>query len=269
MRILFAFVGGDGHFDPLVGIARAAKAAGHTVAFGCGPSMASTVSAAAFTVFAMGEGASRPRERLPLQPVDSEREDRDLCDRFVRGAAPYRVPLTIALCNDWQPDVLVCDETDFGAVVAAERVGLPHATVLVCATGSFVRAEVVGEALDELRAQHELPPDPDLAMLSRYLVLSPFPESYRDPAYPLPATAHAFRSWVPELVGGPPPAWSVVLPGAPRVYFTLGTIFNTESGDLLARVLAALRGLSINLVVTVGRHVDPAEFGPQPAHVHV
>jgi len=42
MRVLFTFVGGHGHFEPLVRIARAAEAAGHTVAFGCGPSMVST-----------------------------------------------------------------------------------------------------------------------------------------------------------------------------------------------------------------------------------
>ena len=35
LRILFTFVGGQGHFDPLVPIAGAATAAGHTVAFGC------------------------------------------------------------------------------------------------------------------------------------------------------------------------------------------------------------------------------------------
>jgi MGT family glycosyltransferase len=53
------------------------------------------------------------------------------------------------------------------------------------------------------------------------------------------------------------------------VYFTLGTIFNVESGDLFGRVLAGLRELPLNVVVTVGREVDPRELGPQPAHVHV
>jgi MGT family glycosyltransferase len=42
-----------------------------------------------------------------------------------------------------------------------------------------------------------------------------------------------------------------------------------ESGDLLARVLTALRELPINLVVTVGHQIDPAEFGRQPANVHI
>jgi UDP:flavonoid glycosyltransferase YjiC (YdhE family) len=33
MRILFTFAGGSGHLEPLIPIARAAEAAGHTVAF--------------------------------------------------------------------------------------------------------------------------------------------------------------------------------------------------------------------------------------------
>jgi UDP:flavonoid glycosyltransferase YjiC (YdhE family) len=269
MRILFTFVGGHGHFEPLVPVARAAETVGHEVAFGCAPSMVPTVEAAGFTAFAIGSGTNRVPERIPLRPLDSEREDRDLRERFARRAAAFRVPHIMALCTGWNPGVLVCDETDFGAVLGAERLGLPFATVLVTAAGSFVRTEVVGEALNELRAEHGLEPDPELEMLSRYLVLSPFPESFRDPAHPLPATAHSFRPSMLESIEGAAPPWSSVLPGAPTVYLTLGTIFNMESGDLLGRVLTGLRKLPSNLVVTVGHHVDPAEFGPQPRHVHV
>ncbi len=46
-------------------------------------------------------------------------------------------------------------------------------------------------------------------------------------------------------------------------------MFNVESGDLFERVLAGLRGMQINLVATVGHELDPAEFGPQPANVHI
>jgi MGT family glycosyltransferase len=53
------------------------------------------------------------------------------------------------------------------------------------------------------------------------------------------------------------------------VYVTLGTVFNTESGDLFGRVLAGVRELPVNVVVTVGQHIDPAEFGRQPANVHI
>jgi MGT family glycosyltransferase len=142
--------------------------------------------------------------------------------------------------------------------------------VLVIAAGSFVRKALVGEPLNELRAEYGLPPDPDLTILSRYLVLSPFPPSYRDPAVPLPATAHSIR---PLALGAAPndsaPPWITFLNGAPTVYFTLGTVFNVESGDLFARVLAGLRDLPINVIATVGREIDPAEFGQQPANIQI
>ncbi|MFN2471166.1 MAG: glycosyltransferase [Gaiellaceae bacterium] len=270
IRILFTFVGGSGHFEPLVPIARAAQDAGHAVAFAAGASMATTVEAAGFTVFAAGAGRGGTPKRSPLRQLDNEREERDFRERFAGHAARERATRIAAVCAEWQPDVVVCDETDFGSVIAAERLGLPSATVLVIAAGSFVRAELVSEPLNELRTEQGLPPDPELAMLSRFLVLSPFPPSYRDPAFPPPPTAHAFRGiTAASAANNLVPPWSVALHGAPTVYFTLGTVFNMESGDLLVRVLAGLRELPINLVVTVGHHIDPVELGPQPASIHI
>ena len=155
----------------------------------------------------------------------------------------------------------MCDEGDFGAMVAAEALALPHAVVLVIAAGGFVRPEVVAEPLDALRAEYGLPPDPGLAMLRRDLVLSPFPARYRDPG-----AGHALRpSWLPS--GAAPPAWLARIDGA--VSFSLGTVFNLECGDLFARVLAGLRELPVDVVATVGEDLDPDELGAQPARVHV
>jgi UDP:flavonoid glycosyltransferase YjiC (YdhE family) len=268
MRVLFTFVGGTGHFEPLVPLVRAAIAAGHTVAVGCGSSMAERVEAAGFTTFVIGLPSSRGGERRPLQQPDMERELREFHERFIQRGAPYRVLHTTSLCQEWRPDVLVCDETDFGGMIAAERLGLPYATVLVLAAGSFLRPEAMAAALDELRAAHGLPPDQGMGMLSRQLVISPFPPSFRDPDFPLPATAHSIRPPLPREAG-PTPAWAGALPGAPVVYFTLGTVFNMESGDLFTRVLEGLRSLALNVLVTVGSHIDPAEYGPQPTNVTV
>ena len=71
------------------------------------------------------------------------------------------------------------------------------------------------------------------------------------------------------VAGADLPPWATYPQTAPLVYFTLGTVFNMESGDLFQRVLAGLRDLPINLIVTVGRDLDPAEFGSQPANVHI
>jgi len=268
--MLFTFAGGSGHFEPLVPIARTAEVAGHVVAFACKPAMIAMVEGAGFPAFAVEANAGGITERIPLLEVSAEREDRVLRDHFAGRLARERAVAIGTLCGEWQPDLVVCDEADFGAMVIAERLGLPYASVLVIAAGSFVRHELVAEPLHALRAAHGLPPDPDLAMLSRYLVLSPFPPSYRDPRFPLPATTHTIRPAALDPAADPAlPPWVARLRGAPIVYFTLGTEFNMESGNLFERVLAGLRDLPISLVVTVGRQIAPEELGPQPANVHI
>jgi UDP:flavonoid glycosyltransferase YjiC (YdhE family) len=232
--------------------------------------MVPKVEALGFTAFAAGSDIGLTPKRLPLVAVDMDRELRDLGGGFGRRIGGERAAAILPLCDAWQPDLLVCEEVDFGAMIAAERLGLPYATVLVIAAGSFVRPEFVAEPLNEVRAIHSLPPDPDLAMLSRYLVLSPAPPSYRDPAFPLPATAHSIRPLMFDPArNDPAPAWLAQLSDAPTVYFTLGTVFNVESGDLFTRVLAGLRDMPINVIATVGRDIDPAELGPQPANIHI
>ncbi|GAB2930171.1 glycosyltransferase [Micromonospora polyrhachis] len=271
MRILFTFAGGRGHFDPLAPIARAAEAAGHQVAVGCRSSMIPTIQADGFAVFSAQTDRDVPPKRLPLLELDPDREDRDLRDGFAGWMARTRTTGVRELCESWQPDLLVCDETDFGAMIAAERLGIPYASVLVLVAGSFARPELLADTLNQLRAEQGLPVDPELAMLSRHLVLSPGPVSFRDPAYPLPDTAHPLGPSPSRASDIDHPAidWLASRTGNPTVYFTLGTIFNLESGDLFSRVLTGITELDVNLLVTVGAHIDPEEFGPQPPNVRV
>jgi UDP:flavonoid glycosyltransferase YjiC (YdhE family) len=253
MRILFTFAGLRGHLEPLVPIARAAQAAGHTVAFAPDPRLAQAVAARGFDV--LGPAAPPepvPAPRKPLVPIDRENEERLMREAFIGRIGRERAGRLIGLFADWRPDVVVSDETDFGAGVAAERLGLPRARLLVLATGSLTRPQVVAEPLDALRAEHGLPADPEL---SRDLVLSPFPPSLREP----PAGAVSVRlSEIATRAGD-----------ARAVYFTLGTVFNLECGDLFTRVVAGLRELDVEVIVTVGDGIDPDELGPQPPHVHV
>jgi UDP:flavonoid glycosyltransferase YjiC (YdhE family) len=270
VRILFTFAGGSGHLDPLIPIARAAGGTGHQVAFAGRPWMLPVVEELGFPAYPAGTDTGLTPVPAPLRDLDAEREDAALRDGFARRIARERSWDLLAVCSDWQPDLLVCDETDFGAIVVAERLGLPSATVVTSPAGSFVRHGLVAEPLSALRAEHGLPPDPQLAMLSRYLVLSPAPPSYRDPAYPLPATGHGVRLFAPDAAKAEQgPAWLADLLETPTVYVTLGTVFNVESGDLFARILEGVRDLPANVVMTIGRELDPAEFGLQPANVRI
>jgi UDP:flavonoid glycosyltransferase YjiC (YdhE family) len=267
VRILFTFVGGTGHFLPLTALARAARQAGHRVAVSGQPNMVPVVADAGFDAFGTGPNLGGAGDRAPLLAVDQEREERDLRNAFANRAARARAKDIVQLSSEWRPDLIVCDEVDFGAMIAAEILGLRHASVIVMGSGSFVRKDVVGDTLDEVRRDFGLPPDPELRMVGRHLVLCPFPPSFRDPSFPLPDTAHHIRP-VLDTGSSAGPAWLDTLDG-PAIYLTLGTMFNTESGDLFTRALTGLRELPANLVVTVGRHIDPAELGPQPPTVHI
>jgi UDP-N-acetylglucosamine:LPS N-acetylglucosamine transferase len=178
-------------------------------------------------------GRERPPKRIPMREVDPEREQREFRAGFAGRPARERADQVQALCAEWRPDVVVCDETDFGALFVAERLALPYASVFTTAPG-FV--------------QHDL-----RAALRAHLVLSPFPPSLRDPG-----PAHCFRT-----------AAGARCEGARTVYFTLGTVFNLESGDLFTRVLAGLDALGVDVVATVGRQIDPAELGSQPERIRV
>ena len=270
MRIIFTFSGGQGHLDPLVPIARAATAAGHTVAFAGRPWMVPRVEALGFACFPGGTDDGLKPVTRPLVPIDMEREGRDLVVGFGQLVARSRAPDLLATFVTWRPDVVVWEETDPAAAIIAERLGVPHAAVPVLAFGMMAAPFATG--YDPVREEYDLEPDPSGAMLSRYLVLSPFPKSLRDPRNPVPPTSHGIRIIDVDRTArsaGPAPDWTTSIAGAPSIYFTLGTVFNHESGDLFARVLAGLRELPTNLLVTVGREIDPASLGPQPANVRI
>jgi MGT family glycosyltransferase len=103
-------------------------------------------------------------------------------------------------------------------------------------------------------------------MLHRYLTLVPVPASFRDPLDPLPSTAYHVRPAVLDEDSDTRPGSAA---GPPTIYFTVGTIFGQESGDLLHRALAGLSSLHADVVVTVGQQIDPAELGPQPPNVRI
>jgi UDP:flavonoid glycosyltransferase YjiC (YdhE family) len=268
MRILFTFIGGRGHFDPLIPIARAAEAAGHVVAVAGSGKLTSVIAEAGFTAYATSAArvettgpVGQVGPRAPLDVLDSRQDELDFAESFGRTGARRHAAALPDVMRDWRPDVVVRDEADFGSAISAEVLGVPCATVLVLASGSLLRREFLLGPLGELRSAHGLPPDPDLTMLDRLLVLSPFPPSFRDERFPLPPTAFSYRA-------GPAHRTRARV-DPPSVYFTLGTVFNSQSGDLLDRVIAGLGSVQANVIVTVGERVDPAEFGDQPAHVRI
>jgi UDP:flavonoid glycosyltransferase YjiC (YdhE family) len=128
---LCTYAGGSGHADPLVPVAGAVRAAGHDVAFFGRRSAAAALDANGFTLFADADdralAAGDDAAITPLLELDMEREYRDLrgfADRIGRA----RMDRVVALVDEWRPDLLVCDEADYGCMVGAARLRLHHAS---------------------------------------------------------------------------------------------------------------------------------------------
>ncbi len=271
MRVLLTTNPQSGHWQPLVPFAEALRAAGHEVAFAGTPVACAAISALGFDCFPAGadetaEDAQARRERQATHPgTDVSVASANL---FAGVRAKRRLPDLLAICAAWRPAILVRENLEFTGCIAAERQGLPHAVVQVTAWRPWFHPRLVAP-LNRLRRSVGLPPDPDLTMLYRYLLLSPVPPSYQDPSAPLPPTAHAVRHVAFDRSGAESlPAWVGELPDRPVVYATMGTAFN-RVGSILETIIAGLHEEPIALIATTGRDQDPTAFGPQPPHVHL
>jgi len=276
VRILFTTQADAGHFHPLVPIARAAMTAGHEITFACSTAFVPTVEAAGFRAFSAGFD---PRNRLMTElfpgartyPV-AERTSWIVPNIFVSVYGAAILPDLLSLGREWPPDLIVRGSGELGGCVAAETLGIPHASIRADATtATYSLRWCYHDALAILRERCGLPADPDAAMPFRYLHLACEPPHFvRVGDAPAPTT-HLLRPVNFEAGEEKLPPWVTDLPARPTVYATLGTMFSRmQSGVPTFRaILEALRDEPLNLIVTVGRDTDPAQFGPQPENVHI
>ena len=185
--------------------------------------------------------------------------------------AEWMVRDLLAVAADWKPDVIVREVAEFGGCIAAEVLGIPHASVRSNTMLSSDSARhLVAQQMTGLREVYNLEPDPDAEMLFRYLHLAFEPSGFSDPAQPPIRTAHllrpvSFSDSREEVL----PTWVRRLPDRPTIYATLGTVFNTRTPGLFEAILEGLREEPVNLILTIGRDRHPSDFGLQPDDVHI
>jgi MGT family glycosyltransferase len=193
-------------------------------------------------------------------------------DYIFAGIRPRRlVPELLALAETWRPDLFIRDSREFGALITAELLDVPYATVEVHAAGARPRATaMLYEPLRRLRASFGLPERDIQGLLDQYLVLMPFPPTLTAVGDPIAPTTHYVRALPVDAGHSALPAWMVGIGSRPLVYVSLGTVFNGPRGpEIFSKLLAGLRDVDAEVVLTVGRDLDPAAFGPQPAHIHL
>jgi UDP:flavonoid glycosyltransferase YjiC (YdhE family) len=277
MRILCTCLPGHGHFNPMLALAHGLTRAGHEVAFATAADFCPHIEETGFAAFPAGLALSRQmaeaRERYPEEDalVAMERFEQFVPRMLAGVAAPARAADLVPLVQEWKPDLLVHDETEFAGPVAAAVAGIPWADQSVGIMRPRAMARLAGETLAPLAEQYGVDVGP-YGGLYRYLYLDVAPPSLQSAEIAHIDVAHQVQNATmePGAEGESLPAWVKELPpDRPVVYVSLGTVFNAKARDVFAAVLEGLRSDPVTTILTIGKDNDPADFGAQPEHVHV
>lgn len=254
MRVLFSSNPMYGHVNTMLPLAGAAQTAGHDVAWATGASMAPLVESRGIRTWQLGPAAAPAGASV------------DWIQYFLVAASERVGPLT-SRAAQWQPDVVVHEDTDLAGAVAALHSGARH---LIHGLGLMppVRIwDVFEQSIDRL--------------INETGGVTPAHEvreaTYLDVCPPSLQTSPGERIWNRVLplrhsAGSPAPGDQLdlaivdALPNERLVHLTLGTVFS-DAVEVLRTAIDGLRHLPVNLVVTVGPGGDPSALGQQPPHV--
>lgn len=274
MRVLFASTHSTGHFTPLIPFAQACRDAGHEVLVAGPPAIAETAYRAALV-------------HEPVAPADPERlaeVGRMMSGRagferiaiattelFVGSHAKAALPDMLGLVERWRPDVIARETAEVSSLVAAEAHGVPDVRVGIALATPYEDwwLAMASGALDTLRAEAGVPDDPGADRARRAPVLTQVPMALDEHQGELPAFVRRYR--VPAATtAGPPLEWWEDR-AAPLVPVSFGTAVPTDGHfpGLYREVIDALAELRARVLLTVGRHADPAALGTLPPNVHV
>ncbi len=273
MRILISTRKGAGHFGPLVPFAKALLRDNHEILVAAPSSAAPMIAAAGMDHHPIPDPPPEKRAEIFAEADGLPTDDanaRVIGDVFIRIDSRAAYPHVLDAVERWSPDLVMFEETENAAPLAAEAAGVPAVCVgISLRTATFKFRPVIASALDDVRADLGLAPDPELERFldTPYFTLTP--PSMEHPGLAEGDDALRFR----EPDAHPPrplPAW---WPNgeAPLVYLTFGSVAPTMDyfPGVYRDAIDALAMLPVRVLVTVGRDRDPRELGPLPPSVHV
>lgn len=265
MRVLFSTNPQDGHFRPLLPLARALAASGHDVAVATNADWHPHVEAEGLAAVAAGRPHAEAaaylaqfRESISALPL-GERRPHLFTHLFAEFQPPRKLPELVEAARAWGADAIVWESCDLAAPLAAAMLGLPAVNHSFGAMVTFASLERGARAVAPLWREQGLEPDGYAgAFRGLYVDLSPPSFAWERP---LGESVQLRPVGPPER----PLPWLAEL-GRPLVYATLGTVHNVPR--LFRTLLDALEAGPPTLL-TVGRDVDPEALGAIPSPVRV
>lgn len=270
MRVLFVSNAGIGHVFPMVPLAWELQASGHEVLVATsGPALAAERAGLAVVDVAPGFESAKHVARLLRDRPDAAARFRNLRGSKVRDMrevveflALVSAPLVdgaVDLARVWRPDLIVQSQIDPVGLLVAAKFGIPLVNhgFGFADTGKLSEAHRVG--LAEAFDRHGVTgtPRPTVA-----IDVAP------------PSMTGGSRGWpmryLPFNGGGRLPAWLFGAPERPRIAVTLGTVVPKRNGlEVVGPIIAAAKGLDVELVLVLGDDPDLSSLGPLPRYVRV
>ncbi|QGN46952.1 glycosyltransferase [Micromonospora sp. WMMC415] len=267
MRVLFFNNPINGHFLPLLPLARALRKRGHSVAFVSAAGMAAAVEAEGFELIAAGPTAGVVIDELARRTGTNILVSRtpELVGEFFAGVrVDLAVDEALAGSRAWRPDLVVSEHLDFVGPLVAAMIELPSAAVAIdpaLEPGSLAALAVAARSRYLSRGLAA----PDHVPSGRWLLDLCPPSLQRGGALP-PLDHIALRPEPHQAPDGAPRAARVPGTGRPRVLVSLSTAPGAPSA--LGPVLRSLSALDVDLVAATGGR--PAEeFGLEPGRVEL
>ncbi|MGI9098901.1 MAG: glycosyltransferase [Solirubrobacteraceae bacterium] len=266
--------GSAGHVLPLAPFGHACLRAGHEVMVAAQRQHRANVERAGLA-FSPVEDPPK-HEWMPLMAQFAQlgieaANARMLGEFFARIDTRAAVPGLHQIVESWQPDVIVRESWEYASTLVAEMCGIPLVRVgLGLAVVEELAISLAAPALDEARADLDLPPDPAGDRLRDTPYFTMVPEPLEDPAA-TPKLTHRFAYGAPAAALPMTDWW----PGSDDllVYVTFGSVTADAHlpyfPALYRAAIDALAHIRARILVTIGNSQDPDVLGPLPSNVHV
>jgi len=226
MRVLFSCFPSEGHFSPLLPLARALAGRGHELAFAVAPAWQSRVAEESFVSFGAGPNAEdvqarfEPERAKIFELPPEQRRPLQFTSLFARLHAPEKLAELLDVAREWGADAIVYDSGDLAAPIAAATLGIASVNHSFGAMIPFAALEPAARAVEPLWREQGLEPDPHAgAFRGLFVDLAPESFAWERPLgrvirmRPGPGSTGAAPGWLDELE-------------PPLVYVTLGTVWN-------------------------------------------
>jgi len=275
VRVLFTTPPGVSHLRSTFSLAEGLTKAGHEVAYATSASFGPAVRSAGYPSFAAGLDyeESRP-ESLPA--LHSAEAGGAALTVFAELAGKGMVEDVTRVIDDWRPGLVIRGMMEFGGWLAAERAGLPVATITpsIDLPAPVLVSFTKDLLTNELPGRYGIAPDPGLERLYGYPFLGTLPAEMTPLGFPPPPRCFRLRDHKVDsgqADQGGLPDWMAGLGSRPLVHIAFGTIFgpSPQARRVIAAALTGLCEEPVDIVVAVGSQGDPDSFGTWPSHIRI